>query len=132
MEAACVPDGNSRRRRLIILVVEDEVLVRAAVAHHLRSLGYTVLEAGNASEALDALQSQIQIHLVFTDIMMPGLLDVADLARVVMHEYPATKVVMTSGVGGNAPELATLPMLHKPYSFDQLKRLVKQLIGKPD
>ena len=132
MDGACVPDGNSDRRRLIILVVDDEVLVRAAAAHQLRSLGYIVIEAGDASQALNALQSRLQIHLVFTDIMMPGLLDGADLARVVLSEYPTTKVVITSGVVGSAPDLETLPMLRKPYSLGELRHLVEQLIGKPD
>ena len=132
MDVACVPDGNGHRRRLVVLVVEDEVLVRAAAADQLRRLGYTVIEANNASQALEVLQSRIQIHLVFTDVMMPGVLDGADLARVVLAEYPAIKVVMTSGVTGNTPDLATLPLLRKPYSADELKRLVEQLIGKPD
>ena len=132
MDAACVPDGNGHRRRIVILVVEDEVLVRAAASHQLRSVGYTVIEAGDASQALEVLQSQIQIHLVFTDVMMPGLLNGADLARVVMSEYPATKVMMTSGVVGSAPDLATLPLLQKPYSFDELRRQVERLIGKAD
>jgi len=39
-----------------------------------------VIEAGNAAQALEVLQSRVQIHLVFTDITMPGLLDGADLA----------------------------------------------------
>jgi CheY-like chemotaxis protein len=132
MNAAGVPDGNSHRRRLVILVVEDEVLVRTAAAHQLRDLGYTVIEARDAAQALEALQSRLQIHLVFTDVMMPGLLDGADLARVVLNEYPKTRVVMTSGVTGRAPDLATLPLLHKPYSFDELRHLVEQLIGKAD
>jgi CheY-like chemotaxis protein len=132
MDAACVADGNNHRRRLVILIVEDEVLVRTAAALQLRSLGYTVIEAGDASQALAALQSSIKIHLVFTDITMPGLLDGADLARVVLSDYPETKVVMTSGVIRTAHDLATLPLLHKPYSFDELKHLVEQLIGKPD
>jgi CheY-like chemotaxis protein len=132
MDAAGVPEENGHRRRLVILIVEDEVLVRTAAAHQLRSLGYTVIEAGDAAQALAALQSSIQIHLVFTDITMPGLLDGADLARVVLSDYPATKVMMTSGVVGSAPDLNTLPLLHKPYSFDELRRVVEQLIGKPD
>jgi CheY-like chemotaxis protein len=132
MDAAGVPDGNGHRRRLVILVAEDEVLVRAAASHQLRSLGYAVIEAGDASQALEVLQSQIQVDLVFTDITMPGLLNGADLARVVMSEYPATRVMMTSGVIGSAPDLAALPVLHKPYSFDELQRQVEQLIGKPD
>ena len=132
MDVAGVPEGNNHRRSLVILVVEDEVLIRAAAAHQLRSLGYTVIEAGNASQALEVLQSRIQIHLVFTDIMMPGLLDGTDLARVVLSEYPTIKVVMTSGVTGRARDLEQLPVLHKPYSFDELQRVVEQLIGKPE
>ena len=128
---ACVPDGNSHRPRLVVLIVEDEVLVRTAAALQLRGLGYTVIEAGDAAQAVAALQSRIRIHLVFTDITMPGLLDGADLARVVLSDYPATKVVMTSGVANTAPDLEALPVLHKPYSFDELRRLVEQLIGRP-
>jgi len=132
MDAACVPDGNSHKRHLVILIVEDEVLVRTAAALQLRSAGYTVIEAGDAAQALTALQSRIHVHLVFTDSMMPGLLDGADLARVVLSEYPETKVMMTSGVVGSAPDLSTLPLLHKPYSFDELRRVVEHLIGKPE
>jgi len=132
MDTACVPDGNSHRRPRVILVVEDEVLVRTAAAHQLRGLGYTVIEAGDAAQALEALQSRLEIHLVFTDITMPGLLDGTDLARVVLNEYPQTKVVMTSGVTRSTPDLAALPLLYKPYTFDELRRLIEHLIGKPD
>jgi CheY-like chemotaxis protein len=132
MDAACVLDGHTHQRRIVILVVEDEVLVRSAACHHLRTLGYAVIEAGNAAQALEVLQSRVQIHLVFTDITMPGLLDGADLARVVLSEYPATKVVMTSGVARTNPGLEALPVLHKPYSFDELRIVVEQAIGRPD
>jgi CheY-like chemotaxis protein len=132
MDAAGVPDENGHKRRLVILLVDDEVLVRTAAAHHLRSLGYTVIEAGDAAQALAALQSRIKIHLLFTDVTMPGLLDGADLARVALCDYPETKVVMTSGVVRTARDLETLPLLHKPYSFDELERLIEELIGKPE
>jgi CheY-like chemotaxis protein len=132
MDAGCVPNGESHRRRLIVLVVEDEVLVRAAAAQQLRSAGYAVLEASDTSQALEVLQSRIQIHLVFTDVMMPGLLDGADLARVVLSEYPTTKVIMTSGTAWHSSDLAELPVLRKPYTFDGLQRIVEESIGKPD
>src|SRR5947209_2683162 len=123
MDAAGQPNGNShRQRRLIVLVVEDEVLVRVAAAHQLRSLGYTVIEAGNASQALEVLQSSISIDLLFTDIMMPGLLDGADLARAVVSEYPATKIMLTSAAMQHGPGFEKLPMLYKPYTFDELQR----------
>ncbi len=133
MDAAGVPNGDHHpRRRLVILVVEDEVLVRTAAAFQLRSLGYTVLEAGNASQALEVLQSRMRIDLVFTDVMMPGLLDGADLARVVLSEYPAIRIMLTSGAARHGPDLEKLPMLHKPYAFDELARRVAELIGEPD
>ena len=115
-----------------ILFVEDEPLVRMEMAEFLRECGYRVHEASTSKEAIDVLEAKFVVDLVFTDITMPGLLDGADLARVVMSEYPATKVVMTTGVASNAADLATLPLLHKPYSFDDLRRLVERLIGKPD
>ena len=126
------PNGHSHRRRLTSLGVEDEVLVRAATAYQLRSIGYTVVEAGDASHALEVLQSQMQIDLVFTDIMMPGLLDGFDLARVVLSEYPKTKMVATSGVPHSAAHFKSLPMLRKPYTLQELERVIEQLIGKPD
>ena len=125
-------NGDSHRRRLTILVVEDEVLVRAAAAQQLRGVGYVVIEAADASQALQALQSKMQIDLVFTDLMMPGLLDGSDLVRVLLGEYPNIKVLVTSGAMSIVSGAGTLPMLHKPYLFEELERVIEQLIGKPD
>ena len=132
MDAECVPNGENRRRRLVVLVVEDEVLVRAAAAEQLRGIGYAVIEAADASQALQVLQSRIRVDLVFTDVTMPGLLDGADLARVVLIEYPATKVVLTSGKRRDESDLERVPILYKPYAFTELERVIAQLIGKPD
>jgi two-component system, response regulator PdtaR len=132
MDAECVPNGENRRRRLVVLVVEDEVLVRAAAAEQLRGIGYAVIEAADASQALQVLQSRIRVDLVFTDVTMPGLLDGADLARVVLIEYPPTKVVLTSGKRRDEADLERLPILYKPYAFAELERLIAELIGKPD
>ena len=80
-----------------VLVVEDEVLVRMAIADELRSAGYTVFEASNAHEALQVLRHSSDVRLIFTDIRMPGSIDGIKLARLIGSEYPALKIVLTSG-----------------------------------
>ncbi|RYE54280.1 MAG: response regulator, partial [Hyphomicrobiales bacterium] len=58
-----------------VLVVEDEALVRIDIADQLSDAGFDVLEAANAAEAIDLLEKNPSIRLVFTDIDMPGSMD---------------------------------------------------------
>ena len=67
-------EGDPRIAAKSILVVEDETLVRMDVAMSLENEGYHVIQAANAEEALTVLQTQTPVHLVLTDINMPGLL----------------------------------------------------------
>src|SRR5690242_12753864 len=64
-----------------ILVVEDEPLVRMDISEALRHHGYRVLEAANGDDALKLLAEGKTIHLVFTDVRMPGRSDGFDVAR---------------------------------------------------
>jgi CheY-like chemotaxis protein len=66
-----------------ILVVEDEVLVREWVADEFRALGFHVLEAGDATEALLVLTERRPIDVLLTDIRMPGKMDGVALAKTV-------------------------------------------------
>jgi CheY-like chemotaxis protein len=63
-----------------ILVVEDDIFVRLDIAEYLRDCGYRVIEAGTAAEAIDVLESNVPIDLVFSDIQMPGEMDGFGLA----------------------------------------------------
>lgn len=79
-----------------VLVVEDEVLVRMAVAQQLRECGYIVAEAANADEAVTVLQhSTNRIHIVMTDIEMPGSMDGFALATWIRQHHPGVKVMLT-------------------------------------
>ena len=80
-----------------VLVVEDDVFQRMSVAEELRKRGYKVIEAANADEALSILQSETKVHVVFTDIGMPGSLDGSDLARIICAAFPGVQVILTSG-----------------------------------
>lgn len=80
-----------------ILIAEDEFLIRLFVSDHLRDVGFQVVEASNADEAIALLQAGAQIDLVFTDIRMPGHHDGMGLLDYVRSTRPDVPVVVTSG-----------------------------------
>jgi CheY-like chemotaxis protein len=77
-----------------VLLVEDEVIIRLGLAEFLRECGFTVYEAGMASDAIDVLQTG---PLVISDVRMPGEMDGFALARWVRTYVPQLKVILTSG-----------------------------------
>ena len=89
---------HEKKIRGAILVVEDEVLVRMLIAGDLRNAGYTVIEASTAREALELLrQMGKDVRLIFSDVRMPGTMDGTAMARSVRSEFPAIKIMLTSG-----------------------------------
>src|SRR6202043_583872 len=66
--------------RPVVLIVEDESLLRISGAEMIADAGYDVVEAGNADEAIAILEARADIHIVFTDIQMPGSMDGLRLA----------------------------------------------------
>ena len=125
------PAGETADRRRAILVVEDEVLVRAAAAEHLRDAGYVVTEAADAAEAVRILGAERSIDLVFSDVNMPGEMDGNGLARWVLRSRSGTKVLLTSGAGrtGGMDHADGMAWLAKPYRFSDLERRVRELLG---
>src|ERR1700722_19630594 len=59
--------------------------------------GFEVLEAANADEAIEILESRSDIRVVFTDIHMPGSMDGLKLAHAVRNRWPPIKIMVTSG-----------------------------------
>jgi CheY-like chemotaxis protein len=116
-----------------ILVVEDEWIIRAVIAEYLRQCGYRVLEAGDADEAITALNAHSRIAVVFTDVQIPGSMDGWALARWVRRERPGVKIIITSGVARAAEEAADLceggPLMEKPYSHTELERRIRMLLA---
>jgi CheY-like chemotaxis protein len=84
-------------RHPVALVVEDEMLLRLHAAGLLEEHGFAALEAANATEALNVLQSRSDVRLLFTDIQMPGALDGMDLVREVHARWPRVLPVIASG-----------------------------------
>jgi two-component system, response regulator PdtaR len=81
----------------VILRVEDELLLRMDSAEMIENAGFEVVQAGNADEAKAILQARPAIHVVFTDIQMPGSMHGLKLARFVRDRWPPIKIVATSG-----------------------------------
>jgi len=110
----------------VVLVVEDEALLLFSIADELRDLGFSVLEARNADEALARLEAHSEIAVVFTDIDMPGSMDGLALTALVDQRWPEMKVVVTSGK--KLPDRSAMPehvqFLSKPYGIDQVARAI--------
>jgi PAS domain S-box-containing protein len=116
-----------------ILLVEDEAALRNVCRVYLESKGYTVLEAGNAKEAMKICQSHDRpIHVLITDIVMPGLGGL-ELAKSALEMRPALSVVLVSGYTDRALDreaISFAKFLQKPFSFDALARTVRSLLDK--
>jgi CheY-like chemotaxis protein len=101
----------------VVLVVEDEPLISMWVEESLRDAGYAVLCASDADAAIRILEARTDIHLVFTDIDMPGSMDGLKLAAFVRGRWPPIKIVVASGKHRPRPD--ELPddavFLPKPY-----------------
>ena len=80
-----------------VLIVEDEPLVRLCAVETVEAAGFTVIEAANADEAIRILEDRSDIHVVFTDIHMPGSMDGLKLAHAVRNRWPPIKIIVTSG-----------------------------------
>ena len=113
----------------VILIVEDEFLLRMDSVEILEDEGFEVVPAANADEAIAILSARSDIHLVFTDIQMPGSMDGLKLARFVRDRWPPIKIVATSGHVRTADE--DLPagsvFIPKPYSGAQLISTLRDL-----
>lgn len=115
-----------------VLVVEDESMVRMPIAEYLRDCGYKVVEAGDAGEAIAAMNTGGPVSLVFTDVRMPGKMDGFGLAEWFRSNYPDVPVLLTSGYnGGRSLPAASSPrggFIEKPYSQTQVARRIAALL----
>jgi len=112
-----------------VLLVEDEPMIRAIGIDALEEAGYEVMEARDADEAVRILEQAGEVHVLFTDIRMPGSMDGLALAKLVHERWPAMKILITSG--DTFPRSAQIPddghFLAKPYRLDALQSEVTSL-----
>jgi signal transduction histidine kinase/ActR/RegA family two-component response regulator len=116
----------------VILVVEDEDRVRTMTVEALRDLGYNVISASGPQQALDELNSIPHLHLLVTDVVMPGMNGPA-LAEHIKALRPSVKVLYTTGYARNAVLSdgmldREVGILQKPFTIDQLTLKVRQAL----
>jgi PAS domain S-box-containing protein/hemerythrin-like metal-binding protein len=125
-----------------ILVVDDEVALAEVCAEYLRGVGYDVLIASSAEEALLAVQQHIDIALVFSDIVMPGGMNGFQLAVNVFQTRPGVKVLLTSGFaweGDKAMQSSVQfvkyciqEIIRKPYREADFLQKIRQSLDRSD
>ena len=119
--------------RATILIVEDDEDVLAVTAESLRELGYQVVSAVTAARALEILRSDQPVDLLFSDVVIPGGANGAQLAVEARRVRPRLKVLLTSGYAAAALSLEhglpdTLEFVGKPYEREELAHKVRLAI----
>ncbi len=127
-----ISDGITKGHGQHILLVEDDDLVREFAQHQLQALGYKVTQASDGIQALSLLHGDIQVELLFTDIIMPGGINGRELAERARELRPGLPVLFTSGYTDNTfihdkPDVGT-SLLNKPYTRNSLSAAIAQAL----
>ena len=119
-----------------ILLVEDEVSLRELVRECLEDCGYTVLDARHGADALvRAAGHKGPIHLVVTDVVMPGI-GGRDLVERLAAQHPGLRVLYMSGYTDDAVVhhgvlSEEMDFLQKPFTQEELARKVREVLDRP-
>jgi DNA-binding NtrC family response regulator len=116
-----------------ILFVEDDILVRMPIAQYLRDCGYKVIEAVDANEAMQVLLHQeAVVHVVFSDIEMPGAVDGFGLAKWIRENRPGLNVLLAGTVPRaveGAKDLCDEGPMPKPYDHQMVHNRIRRLLA---
>lgn len=121
---------DSSPNKASILIVEDQPDVRELAVHYAKSLGYDVLDAEDGIKALQLLEENPAIDLIFTDFQLPGGISGLDIAEKANLSYPDIKILISSGYGTQHVDLAKYPLLPKPYSFQTFAKYVEKILDE--
>jgi len=112
-----------------VVLVDDDDLVRPVIADSLRDAGYEVVEAADAQEAINLVQSMPQLDLLISDVVMPGMDGPTMVARL-RSLRPDLRVLFITGHAGPY-SLAGERVLRKPFTSRELTRAVHASIALP-
>jgi PAS domain S-box-containing protein len=127
---------DDRRGTETILVVEDQQDVGDLAQSVLEDFGYLVLRASNGRDALEVLEGDERIDLLFTDLIMPGGMNGVMLAREARRARPKLKVMLTTGYAELSLERenaggSEFDLINKPYRRSELATRVRQVLDGP-
>ena len=123
---------HTATERFVVIIVEDEPLIRMSLVDMVAELGFEVLDAKDAQDALAILNVQAaRIGILITDINMPGTIDGIVLANQTKRNWPWISVCVTSG--NMPPTIGQLPagtrFFPKPYDCRTVVAHVAQIAG---
>jgi len=116
-----------------ILVVDDDEDVRSLSAEALRDLGYRVLEAGSAADAIALLRDR-PVDLLFSDVVMPGGMNGLELCKEARKIQPGLVVLLTTGYADGFERQsrdAQVQVLAKPFRPSDLGERIRQMLDHP-
>jgi PAS domain S-box-containing protein len=132
-DARAATDGRTKRQETI-LVVEDEADVRTIATRFLGAVGYRVVAAASAHEALDLLIANPEVDLLFSDVVLGSGMDGIELAHEARRIRPELAILLASGYRGPAgkghddrPD-EPFELLHKPYRREQLVAAIRRVL----
>jgi CheY-like chemotaxis protein len=136
LQASAAPSAGQQAKPSgseTILVVEDDDMVRGYVEGELKALGYRVIVTRDAPAALAILRGPEKIHLLFTDVVMPGGMFGTELAKEAACLRPHLKILLTSGhtehpvdaIDGDGREVR---ILNKPYRRHDLAATLRSVL----
>ncbi|WP_150745015.1 PAS domain-containing sensor histidine kinase [Pseudomonas fluorescens] len=130
-----LPDPQRQGGNETVLVVEDNEAVRSAAVELLREEGYQVLTAGNGDTAMQMLLEGVAVDLIFTDVVMPGLIKSSDLAAWARVQTPPVPILFTSGhtrdiISRNHQLSPDTHLLSKPYGPEALTQMVRAVLNR--
>jgi PAS domain S-box-containing protein len=123
------------RGKETVLIVDDEEELTAIAQSILEDLGYTIICAHSGDQAIQSLEENGDIDLVFSDVVMPGSVSGFDLAEIVAEKYPEAKILLTSGFTGTMQLSPTAEkwsdtLITKPYRDAELANRVRSLLDE--
>lgn len=119
----------------IVLVVDDEVDLLEIAVVYLKKMGYEVLQATNAIDALAIVEQEPNIDLLITDIIMPGGINGIELARRVRGKKHDIFIIYTSGfpleaLAERSGMIIDSPLINKPFQRDEFVTAIRQVMKK--
>ena len=125
------PSSRQGADHPLVLLVEDDPDVRRVIRLQLVGLGYPVIEADHAADALSLLASVPTVGILISDLVMPGSMDGWALCRAASQRAPKVKCLLISGYAdgdvASSGKAGSPPLLKKPFTVSELQHALDGL-----
>ncbi len=116
-----------------VVVVEPDAVVRMVIAKFLRECGFRVIEGTEAGDVWAAIESGLEVDIVFSEVRLAGKTDGFSLATVLRQKHPEIDVILTSSPDSAAEKSKQLcedGPIGKPYHPEDVAARIRQLVAR--